>query len=111
VSDPSRNQRLIDALQVIALRAQSLESTTQQQEEDATALLGAVRKAVTAIRAQQPQAGKPAIEDPTRILREVVLGQAPVRPDTVAEAAFRQRLEREVEAIKRRGDGVEAPFD
>jgi hypothetical protein len=51
--DSIRQQRLLDALQVIALRAQALDLTTQQQREDATALLNAARRAVTLVRPQE----------------------------------------------------------
>jgi hypothetical protein len=46
MNNPTREQRLIDALQVIAPLAHRLEVTARQQEQDAAALLEATRRAV-----------------------------------------------------------------
>lgn len=54
MSDPNRQQTLIDALTVIAPLAQRLAVTARQQEQDAAALLDAARRAIDTVK--QPSA-------------------------------------------------------
>ncbi len=53
-TDP-KQQRLIDALQVIAPLAQRLEATSKQQQQDAAALLEATRRAIAEVRSPQTE--------------------------------------------------------
>jgi hypothetical protein len=48
--DTTRQQKLIDALQVIEPLAQRLEVTARQQQVDAAALLEAARRAIVEVR-------------------------------------------------------------
>lgn len=48
--DTTRQQRLLDALQVIAPLAQRLEVTSRQQQRDAAALLEATKRAIAEVR-------------------------------------------------------------
>lgn len=50
-------EQLIDALQVIALRAQRLDVSAKQQEQDVAALLDATRRAVQLVQARQRPSG------------------------------------------------------
>ena len=50
MSDPIRDQRLVDSLQAIALRAQRIDATTRQQAEDVAALLAATQRAVAIVK-------------------------------------------------------------
>jgi len=53
MSDPDRQQQILDALTVIAPLAQRLDVTAKQQQQDAAALLEATRRAVAIV--QRPQ--------------------------------------------------------
>ena len=57
MSDPDRQQHLIDQLQVIVMRAQRVDATLKQQQQDAAALIEATRRAVEIVRQQQPAEG------------------------------------------------------
>ena len=48
--DTKHHQRLIDALQVIGLRAQRVEEAARQQLEDAAALLEAAKRAIVQVK-------------------------------------------------------------
>ena len=55
MTDPVRQQQLIDALQTIAPLAQRLDVTAKQQQHDAAALLDAARRAVALVQPQQEE--------------------------------------------------------
>lgn len=55
MSDPVRDQQLIDALQTIAPLAQRLDATARQQQQDAAALLDATRRALDVVREGRPE--------------------------------------------------------
>jgi hypothetical protein len=49
-----RQQRLIDALQVIGPLAERVDVTSKQQQQDAASLLDATRRAIEIVRETQP---------------------------------------------------------
>lgn len=57
-TDPARQQRLIDALQVIGPLAQRIEVTSRQQQLDATALFEATARIVAIIREMRSSANQ-----------------------------------------------------
>ena len=61
-NDSTNQQRLIDALQVIAPLAQRLDVTARQQQQDAAALLEAAKRAIAEVKMDGQRCGKDGVE-------------------------------------------------